>query len=83
MHRETERRAISREAALASLLGNRKVLEAWTSKPQESERPKVKEAESVRLPDFPSPETYRSWKFPCVRLFVWHLISPMRRLSGC
>ena len=50
------------EAALASLLGNPKVLEALTSKSNEPERPKVKEAESIRLPDFPSPETYRSWK---------------------
>ena len=50
------------EAALASLLGNPKVLEALTSKPSEPERPKVKEAERIRLPDFPSPETYRSWK---------------------
>ena len=50
------------EAALASHLGNPKVLEALTSKSNEPERPKVKEAESIRLPDFPSPETYRSWK---------------------
>ena len=50
------------EAALASLLGNPKVLEALTSKHNEPERPKVKEAESIKLPDFPSPETYRSWK---------------------
>ena len=26
------------------------------------EKPKVKEAESIKLPDFPNPETYRSWK---------------------
>ena len=45
-----------------TLLGNPKVLEALTSKSGEPERPKVKEAESIRLPDFPSPETYRSWK---------------------
>ena len=28
----------------------------------EEEKPKVKEAESIKLPDFPNPETYRSWK---------------------
>ena len=50
------------EAALASLLGNPIVLEVLASKPQEPERPKVKEAQSIKLPDFPSPETYRSWK---------------------
>ena len=27
-----------------------------------NEKPKVKEAESSKLPDFPNPETYRSWK---------------------
>ena len=30
-------------------------------KPSE-EKPKVKEAESIKLPGFPKPETYRSWK---------------------
>ena len=28
----------------------------------EEEKPKVKEAESIKLPDIPKPETYRSWK---------------------
>ena len=28
----------------------------------EEEKPKVKEAESIKLPDFPNPETYRGWK---------------------
>ena len=28
----------------------------------EEEKPKVKEAQSIKLPDFPNPETYRSWK---------------------
>ena len=28
----------------------------------EDAKPKVKEAESIKLPEFPSPETYRSWK---------------------
>ena len=28
----------------------------------EDDKPKVKEAESIKLPDFPNPETYRSWK---------------------
>ena len=32
------------------------------SKPIEEEKPKVKEAESIKLPEFPKPETYRSWK---------------------
>ena len=32
-------------------------------KPKPSdEKPKVKEAESIKLPEFPKPETYRSWK---------------------
>ena len=50
------------DAALASILSNPKVLEALSSRPSEPKGPKVKEAESIRLPDFPSPETYRSWK---------------------
>ncbi|OLP98785.1 hypothetical protein AK812_SmicGene18734 [Symbiodinium microadriaticum] len=28
----------------------------------EEGKPKVKEAETIKLPDFPSPETYRSWR---------------------
>ena len=28
----------------------------------EEEKPNVKEAESIKLPDFPNPENYRSWK---------------------
>ena len=28
----------------------------------EDDKPKVKEAENIRLPDFPNPETYRAWK---------------------
>ena len=28
----------------------------------QEEKPKAKEAESVKLPEFPNPETYRSWK---------------------
>ena len=36
----------------ASLLG----------KQPEEDKPKVKEAETIKLPDFPNPETYRSWK---------------------
>ena len=28
----------------------------------EDDKPKVKEAETIRLPDFPNPETYRAWK---------------------
>ena len=31
-------------------------------KPSDEEKPKVKEAESIKLPEFPKPETYRSWK---------------------
>ena len=30
-------------------------------KPKE-DKPKVKEAETIKLPDFPNPETHRSWK---------------------
>ena len=29
---------------------------------EESSKPKVKEAETINLPDFPNPESYRSWK---------------------
>ena len=36
----------------ASLLG----------KQPEEDKPKVKEAETIKVPDFPNPETYRSWK---------------------
>ena len=28
----------------------------------DDDKPKTKEAESIKLPDFPNPETYRSWK---------------------
>ena len=28
----------------------------------DDDKPKVKEAESIKLPDFPNPETYGSWK---------------------
>ena len=28
----------------------------------DDDKPKAKEAETVKLPDFPNPETYRSWK---------------------
>ena len=28
----------------------------------DSSKPKVKEAETINLPDFPNPESYRSWK---------------------
>ena len=31
-------------------------------KPSDEEKPEVKEAESIKLPEFPKPETYRSWK---------------------
>ena len=31
-------------------------------KTSDEDKPKVKEAEVVKLPDFPNPETYRSWK---------------------
>ena len=31
-------------------------------KPSDEEKPKVKEAESIKLPEFPKPETCRSWK---------------------
>ena len=31
-------------------------------KPSDEEKPKVKEAESIKLPEFPRLETYRSWK---------------------
>ena len=31
-------------------------------KPSDGEKPKVKEAESIKRPEFPKPETYRSWK---------------------
>ena len=31
-------------------------------KQPEEDKPKVKEAETIKLPEFPNPETYRSWK---------------------
>ena len=31
-------------------------------KKPDDDKPKAKEAETVKLPDFPTPETYRSWK---------------------
>ena len=29
---------------------------------EDSGKPKVKEAETINLPEFPNPESYRSWK---------------------
>ena len=37
-------------------------LKAAIKKPEDDDTPKAKEAEAVKLPDFPNPETYRSWK---------------------
>ncbi|CAE7440996.1 CPK12 [Symbiodinium sp. CCMP2456] len=37
-------------------------LKSAIKKPEDDDKPKAKEAESVKLPDFPNPETYRSWK---------------------
>ena len=37
-------------------------LKAAIKKPEDDDKPKAKEAETVKLPDFPNPETYRSWK---------------------
>ena len=31
-------------------------------KNDDDDKPRVKEAETIRLPDFPNPESYRSWK---------------------
>ena len=31
-------------------------------KPSDEDKPTVKEAESIKLPEIPKPETYRSWK---------------------
>ena len=37
-------------------------LKSVIKKPDDDDKPKAKEAETVKLPDFPTPETYRSWK---------------------
>ena len=37
-------------------------LKSVIKKPDDDDKPKAKEAETVKLPDFPNPETYRSWK---------------------
>ena len=37
-------------------------LKAAIKKPEDDDKPKAKEAETVKLPIFPNPETYRSWK---------------------
>ena len=37
-------------------------LKAAIKKPEDDDKPKAKEAEAVKLHDFPNPETYRSWK---------------------
>ena len=65
------------EAALASLLGNPKVLEALTSKSNEPERLKASDS---RI--FPIPRLIGPGRSQCVRLFVRRLISLMRPLSG-
>ena len=38
------------------------VLKSVIKKPDDDDKPNAKEAETVKLPDFPNPETYRSWK---------------------
>ena len=38
------------------------VLKSAIKKPDDDDKPKAKEAEMVKLPKFPNPETYRSWK---------------------
>ena len=48
------------EVVLAFLLNKSKILEALTSKLQEPERSVMKEAEKIKISDFPTPETYRS-----------------------
>ena len=37
-------------------------LKSMIKKFDDDDKPKAKEAETVKLPDFPNPETYRSWK---------------------
>ena len=39
-----------------------KLVKGEKLKPSDEEKPKVKEAESIKLPEFPKTETYRSWK---------------------
>ena len=46
-------------ATQAAILENLRLMKGDRT---EDDKPKVKEAESIRLPDFPNPETYRSWK---------------------
>ena len=46
-------------ATQAAILENLRLMKGERT---EDDKPKVKEAESIRLPDFPNPETYRSWK---------------------
>ena len=39
-----------------------KALQSVMGKSDDDGKPKAKEAESIRLLDFPTPETYRSWR---------------------
>ena len=58
--------------------------EALTSviKKPDDDKPKAKEAETAKLPDFPNPETYRSWKITVREAVQQHLTNPMRPSSG-
>ena len=56
-HKPTE--ASKTESPHESLVS---ALKAAIGKKDDDDKPRVKEAESIRLPDFPNPESYRSWK---------------------
>ena len=56
-HKQTE--ASKTESPHESLVS---ALKAAIGKKDDDDKPRVKEAESIRLPDFPNPESYRSWK---------------------
>ena len=54
---------VALQEALAKLIGSAHLTRLLAgSEGSSEEKPKVKEAETVKLPDFPNPESYRAWK---------------------
>ena len=49
---------------------------------EDSGKPKVKEAETINLPEFPNPESYRSWKTATTKRLEQPLIRLMKLLRS-
>ena len=52
----------ARQTSLENLSALDLIKASFLKGKSDDDKPKVKEAESIKLPEFPNPETYRSWK---------------------